>query len=71
MAEMVFMGLRLLEGVSLVEFYDLFNVDLTEYYAREIEKLESQGLISLNDDRICLTERGLLLGNLVFMEFLP
>ncbi len=71
MAEMVFMGLRLLEGVSLTEFYDLFNVKLNEYYAREIEKLKLQGLISVGDERIRLTEKGLLLGNLVFMEFLP
>ncbi|MGB4177353.1 MAG: hypothetical protein WBK53_04890 [Halanaerobiales bacterium] len=71
MAEMVFMGLRLLEGVSLTEFYKMFNVSLTEYYAREIEKLQSQGLITIGNDRISLTEKGLLLGNLVFMEFLP
>lgn len=71
MAEMVFMGLRLLEGVSFTDFYRLFHIELRDYYKKAIDKLKSQGLLNVANDKISLTEKGLLLANIVFMEFLP
>ncbi len=71
MAEKLFMGLRLLEGVSLGVFYEEFGIRLEEYYHQEIKNLQSLGLIELNKDRMKLTKKGLLHGNRVFMEFLP
>ena len=38
--------------------------------AEEITRLQAQGLIVLDDQRVLLTERGLLVGNQVFAEFL-
>lgn len=70
MAEMIFMGLRLLEGIPLKRFQKEFSLNLTTIYSSEIKKLKSLGLIKLENERVLLTEKGLLHGNRVFMEFL-
>ncbi len=71
MAEMIFMGLRLLSGVKKQEFYRRFGVGIDEIYSNQIEDLCCQGLLIDKDDRIRFSKRGLLLGNRVFMAFLP
>lgn len=69
-SEMIFMGLRLTDGISLAEFTDRFTVDLLKLYQLEIEDCLSKGLIEIKDKHIRLSEKGLLLGNEVFMKFL-
>jgi len=71
MTEKLFMGLRLLEGVSLEDFYEEFGIRLEEYYHQEIKNLQSLDLIEFNKNRMKLTKKGILHGNRVFMEFLP
>ncbi|MEX1143388.1 MAG: radical SAM family heme chaperone HemW [Anaerolineales bacterium] len=74
MAETMMMGLRLVEaGVSRDEFGRRFGRQLDEVYGLEIARLSELGLLeSVNGQRnaVRLTERGRLLGNQVFMEFL-
>ena len=70
MAEKMFMGLRLLEGVSKENFYHLFNIKLKEVYGTEVNDLKNQGLLEEYENNIKLTDRGLLLGNKVFIKFL-
>lgn len=55
--ERLMLGFRMLCGVSC----DAFDL--------RIQKLMKQGLLMMNEDRIKLTDRGLDLANLVFMEF--
>jgi oxygen-independent coproporphyrinogen-3 oxidase len=73
MAETMMMGLRLVEtGVSREEFGRRFGRQLDEVYGQEITRLSELGLLeSVNGQRnaVRLTERGRLLGNQVFMEF--
>jgi len=73
MAETMMMGLRLVEaGVSRAEFGRRFGRQLNEVYGPEITRLSELGLLeSVNGQRnaVRLTERGRLLGNQVFMEF--
>ena len=71
MAEYIFMGLRLMEGVSLDDFAERFEVELNTRYRDEIEKLAAMGLIEIIDNRMRLTEKGILYGNDVFLQFLP
>ncbi|MFW5985953.1 MAG: coproporphyrinogen III oxidase, partial [Halanaerobiales bacterium] len=66
-----FMGLRLLEGIPLRKFKKEFGVELTDVFADEIKDLRSRELIGIKNGKLLLTERGLLHGNSVFMEFLP
>ena len=70
MSETMFMGLRLLEGVNLNDFYCRFGQDARSVFPRAIKKCLSKGLIELNNGYIKLTHLGLYLGNLVFEEFL-
>ncbi len=69
MAEMFFMGLRLIEGVSFQDFEDRFNLKPGEVYKEQLNKLTEMGLLNIINGRIRLTEKGVLLGNEVFMEF--
>ncbi len=73
-AETMMMGLRLTrEGVSEAQFYQRFNVSLSETFERQIEPLITLGLLEwfghAPDRRLRLTSAGRLLGNRVFREF--
>lgn len=73
-AETMMMGLRLTrEGVSEAQFYQRFNVSLSETFERQIEPLSTLGLLEwfghAPDRRLRLTSAGRLLGNRVFREF--
>jgi oxygen-independent coproporphyrinogen-3 oxidase len=71
MGETMMLGLRLVrEGVPFERFAALHGADLRVIFAEEITRLQAQGLITLDDQRVLLTERGLLVGNQVFAEFL-
>jgi oxygen-independent coproporphyrinogen III oxidase len=65
------MGLRLVgEGVSSQNFYERFGERLEERFAKEIRSLAGKGLIEWGGDSLRLTQRGRLLGNQVFVEFI-
>lgn len=71
MGETMMLGLRLVrEGVPFAHFAMLHDADLRTVFAPEIARLRAQGLIQLDEERVYLTERGLLVGNQVFAEFL-
>ncbi len=69
-SETMMMGLRLThEGISAHAFEARFDRSLDEVFGDEIEKLIGLGLLTWNDHALCLTPRGRLLGNQVFMHF--
>ena len=71
MGEFMMTGLRLTKaGVTESGFRSRFGRGLTETYGREIEDLVRKGLLEWTDDRLHLTNRGRLLGNQVFMQFI-
>ncbi len=74
MEEMMFMGLRMNEGVSKEEFYKKFSVRFDEIYGEKTDDLEAKGLLEMKeyegDERVCLTPRGIDISNTVFVEFL-
>jgi oxygen-independent coproporphyrinogen-3 oxidase len=73
MKETMLMGLRLVEeGVSKAMFEERFGEDLEIIFQSEIDQLIGAGLLAWDDqgvERLRLTERGYLLGNQVFMQF--
>jgi oxygen-independent coproporphyrinogen-3 oxidase len=72
MGETMIMGLRLLEeGVQYERFRQRFGLDLTLVFPNELDELVELGLIEESGDRVRLSERGWLLGNQVFLRFLP
>ncbi|OIP26538.1 MAG: hypothetical protein AUK39_04640 [Dehalococcoidia bacterium CG2_30_46_19] len=71
-AESVILGLRLEEGVNLANFTHRFGVELYSIYPQQqINELVELGLIAKNEHGIRLTTKGKLLGNEVFLRFLP
>lgn len=72
--ESMMMGLRLTrEGVSADRFYERFGASLQEMFEKEIDRFLKSGLLEWAGEGQCrlrLTQRGRLLGNQVFMEFL-
>lgn len=70
MSEMMFLGLRLLQGVDKERFLQLFDITVSERYGVEIAKLKKLGLLEESRTHIYLTKKGLPLANAVFMEFL-
>jgi oxygen-independent coproporphyrinogen-3 oxidase len=65
-----FLGLRLTEGVSLADLVREFGVDEVQSYRGLLKTLAGDGLIHQSGERINLTERGRLLSNDVFAQFL-
>ncbi len=68
--EYLLMGLRLIDGISITEFNNRFSLSFKELYANEIQELAAQNLLSLTEERVNLTERGLLLSNQILSYFL-
>lgn len=71
MAEMMFLGLRMTEGIRLDTFHDAFGTGLMEIFGDAIRELEMAGLLEVDSQRVGLTQRGRLVGNQVFYRFLP
>jgi len=72
MGETMMLGLRLLEeGVAFQRFQALHGVALQTIFADELTQLQNKQLIEVDETRVRLTPRGLLLGNQVFAQFLP
>lgn len=70
MSEYMFLGLRLLEGVSYKAFNEVFGQDLEAVYGDQIKKWIKQGVLVKHKDYIRLTEYGLDVCNEVFVSFL-
>lgn len=69
MSEYMFLGLRLINGVSKDKFEDRFNQDIFVTYASKIDLLIKKQLVEADEKRIRLTNLGLDLANQVFVEF--
>ncbi len=72
MEEFMFLGLRMMEGVSAQEFAQQFGTSLQEVYGTQIAKLEKQGLLQYHQEtgRYALTLQGIDVSNQVFVEFI-
>lgn len=67
--EFFFLGLRRSAGVSIADFSTRFKEDLLSVYGNTVETLQEQGLLCKEGDLIFLSERGRLLADSVFQEF--
>lgn len=66
----MFLGLRLLRGVSAARFYEQFGCRPEEVYGDVLDKYERLGLLAREGERIFLTERGIDVSNVIFSDFL-
>lgn len=73
MAEFMFLGLRMTEGVSKAQFNRCFSRDYNTVYGKLTDKLIGEGLMEMaeNGDNLRLTELGVDVSNMVMCQFLP
>lgn len=70
MAEFMFLGLRMMKGVSEREFERRFGKKMDEVYGNAIRKMQGLGLLCRERGQIALTHRGIDVSNMVMAEFL-
>ena len=70
MEEEMFLGLRKINGVSVNHFEEKFKRPLDSVYGETILRLKNDGMLKQQGDLLSLTDKGLILGNEVFKEFL-
>ena len=70
MAEYMFLGMRMMSGVSISMFRQLFGTDMMNVYKEPIDKHIKEGLLYMGNDRLRLTKKGIDLSNYVFCDFL-
>lgn len=68
--EYVMLALRLKEGFSLSEYNRLFDEDFLSGREDLISRFESAGYLKLDNDRLCLTEKGFYVSNSIIVELL-
>lgn len=70
MEEFMFLGLRLLAGVSARDFERAFGTTIYGVYGDVLRKHESEGLLIMKSGQIYLTERGRDVSNEVLCDYL-
>ena len=70
MEEFMFLGLRLIRGVSAAEFMERFGSNMFKVFDMPIRKNVIAKLLEVQDSRLYLTEKGLDLSNRVMSDFL-
>lgn len=68
--EEMFLGLRKIEGISIDHFIQKYGVDPLSLFKDEIHSLQHRDLITLQNGKIALTQKGRFLGNEVFQSFI-
>ncbi len=70
MEEYMFLGLRMMQGISRSRFQKVFQKDVYEIYKDVIAKWEAKGMIACDDEYVRLTKQGISISNLVMADFL-
>jgi oxygen-independent coproporphyrinogen III oxidase len=68
--ESCFLGLRLNQGINLLELFEKFGDEASRSIPAAIAELVEAGLLKQRDNLLCLTPRGRLLSNEVFERFI-
>jgi oxygen-independent coproporphyrinogen-3 oxidase len=68
-AEALFLGMRLMRGVDLRQYSELFGVDLRAEHGDDLARFREAGLVEFDGDLIRLTRNGALMSNEVFAAF--
>ncbi|HIQ96488.1 MAG TPA: oxygen-independent coproporphyrinogen III oxidase [Candidatus Limivivens merdigallinarum] len=68
--ETMFLGLRLLSGISIQNFQETFSCPVTAVYSQELAKMKELELMEEADGRLFLTRKGVDVSNQVMAEFL-
>lgn len=70
MEEFMFLGLRMMCGIEKEAFGRQFGQQIEAVYGPALQRLEKQGLLAQDQNRVWLTERGIDISNYVMAQFL-
>ncbi len=70
MEEFMFLGLRMIRGVSRTEFRERFNKDMFDIYGPVINRYVDDGFLRLDEDRVALTDAGIDVSNIILSDFI-
>ncbi|AQR93647.1 oxygen-independent coproporphyrinogen-III oxidase-like protein YqeR [Clostridium saccharoperbutylacetonicum] len=70
MEEFVFMGLRMVEGIQINEFKELFGKDIYKVFGEVIEKNIEKELLISDSGKLYLSPRGIEVSNYVMSDFI-
>lgn len=70
MAEFMYLGLRMIKGISPSEFRRRFGRQIINVYGDVLRKYAEGGFLECNEDYIRLTEKGIDVSNVIFSDFL-
>ncbi|OPJ63839.1 oxygen-independent coproporphyrinogen-III oxidase-like protein YqeR [Clostridium oryzae] len=70
MEEFMFMGLRMMKGVSEEDFKNRFKKDISEVYGAVIDKYTNLKLLCRERGRLYLSDRGIEISNTIMSDFL-
>lgn len=68
--EAIFLGLRLIEGINLVDFFNRYNINIKEKYTKVIDELIDIKAMWLSDRTLRLTDYGFEISNYCLAKFL-
>ncbi len=69
MEEFMFLGLRMMKGISAKEFEEAFGKSIFDVYGHQIDKYKEQNVLTV-DERIAFTDRGVDVSNMILADFL-
>jgi len=70
MGETIMLGLRRLKGIAIEDFENRFQISFKKVYGKVIDPLLKEGLITLNQNRMALSRKGLTLADSVILKFM-
>lgn len=68
-SEALFLGMRLMRGIDVRRYHELYGVDLRDEHGEDLDRFCRAGLLEFDGDLIRLTRTGALLSNEVFAVF--
>ena len=70
MGETIMLGLRRLKGIAIEDFENRFQISFNKVYGKVIDPLLNEGLITINQNHMALSRKGLFLADSVILKFL-
>ena len=68
--EFMFLGLRMTNGISEIEFEKTFGEGMPDKYKKILEKYEQSGFLEKNQEWWCFSRKGIHVSNQILAEFL-
>ncbi len=70
MSEFMFMGLRMIDGVSEADFFDRFGQKIDDVFEKQLLKFTKSDMIKRENGRIYLTHKAISVSNQIMCEFI-